>query len=314
MKCLNETTPTEFVLYGFPFPQEMQVPLLVFFFIMYFLTLSGNSLIIWVVVSDLQLHKPMYWFLCHLSIMDIAFSTVVVPRVIAGFIPGGRIIYFGECVSQVFSLQFLGCSESLLYTVMAYDRFLAICKPLHYPNIMNLRACSILSLCTVILGCLNSTLQTTFTFHLPFGQRNHLDYIFCDIPALLKLSCADTTVNEFVILVGIGSVAMSCFLLILTSYMYIISAILRISTREGRRRAFSTCTSHVTVVVIFYVPVLFHYLRPTSQDSIDSAVSMFYTTITPFLNPVIYTLRNKEMKANLKKRWDVNQNKQHVIV
>ncbi|XP_066486634.1 olfactory receptor 10G6-like [Tiliqua scincoides] len=303
MECPNETAPMEFVLSGFPFPQEMQVPLLVFFLIMYFLTLSGNSLIIWVVVSDLQLHKPMYWFLCHLSIMDIAFSTVVVPRVIAGFIPGGKVICFAECICQIFFLHFLGCAESLLYTVMAYDRFLAICKPLHYTNIMNGRVCLILSLGTIIGGCLNSTLETTLTFYLPYGRRNHIDYVFCDIPALLKLACADTTLNEIVILVDVGLVAMTCFLLILISYLYIISAILRISTSEGRHRAFSTCTAHITVVVIYYIPVVFHYLRPSSQDSIDGLVSMFYTTITPFLNPVIYTLRNKEMKATLGKLW-----------
>ncbi|XP_028560605.2 olfactory receptor 10G6-like [Podarcis muralis] len=303
MECANETAPTEFVLSGFQYPPEMKVPLFLFFLLMFLLTLSGNSLILWVVASDLQLHKPMYWFLCHLSILDMAFSSVIVPKVIAGFIPGGKVISFTSCISQLFFFNFLGCAESLLYTLMAYDRFLAICKPLHYSNIMNWKACLGLSVGTVIGGCLNSIIQTTLTFRLPYGQRNDVDYILCDIPAMLKLACADTEFNQMMVLIDIGSVAMTCFLLILTSYVYIISAILRISSREGRRRAFSTCTAHLTVVGIYYLPVVYHYLRPASQDSMDPVVCVFYTTITPFLNPLIYTLRNKEMKTAVVKRW-----------
>ncbi|XP_060110694.1 olfactory receptor 10G6-like [Heteronotia binoei] len=301
MECPNQTQPAVFIISGFSFPKELDVLLLLFFLLMYILTLCGNSLIVWVVASDVQLHKPMYWFLCHLSIMDMAFSSIVVPRLIAGFFPGGNIISFGECICQVFFLNFLGCTESLLYTVMAYDRFIAICKPLHYSHIMHWRVCLTLCLGTMIGGCLNSVLETTLTFQLPFGWNNKIDYVFCDIPALLKLACADTTFNEMVAVVDIGLVAMTCFILILTSYVYIVSAILRISSSEGRRRAFSTCSAHITVVIIYYVPVVFHYLRPASQDYMDGVVSMFYTTVTPFLNPVIYTFRNKEMKAALSK-------------
>ncbi|XP_015265156.1 PREDICTED: olfactory receptor 10G6-like [Gekko japonicus] len=306
MECPNQTAPDVFVLSGFPFPKELKVPLLLFFVSMYILTLSGNSLIVWVVASHSQLHKPMYWFLCHLSTLDMAFSSVVVPKVIAGFIPGGKIISFGECMCQVFFLQFLGCTESLLYIVMAYDRFIAICKPLHYSRIMHWRVCLILCLGIMVAGCLNSTLQTTVTLRLPYGWSNQIDYVFCDNPALLKLACTDKTLNEMVILVDVGLVAMTCFFLILTSYVYIVLAILRINDTEGRRRAFSTCTAHITLVIIFYVPVVFHYMRPGSQDYMDTVVSMFYTTITPFLNPAIYTLRNKEMKAVLLKLWRGN--------
>ncbi|XP_015265155.1 PREDICTED: olfactory receptor 10G6-like [Gekko japonicus] len=303
MECSNQTMPTEFILAGLQYPKEVKVPLFLFFLTMYSLTLSGNSLILWVVASNVQLHKPMYWFLCHLSILDIAFSSVVVPRVIAGFIPGGKVISLGECMSQLFLFHFLGCAESLLYTLMAYDRFLAICKPLRYSNLMNWKTCLILSLGTVIGGCLNSMAETVLTFRLPFGQENLVDYIFCDIPAVLKLACADTRLNEMVILIDIGLVAMTCFLLILTSYVYIIAAILRIKSNEGRRRAFSTCSAHIIVVGIYYIPVVFHYLRPTSQDSMDGVICMLYTTVTPFLNPVIYTLRNKDIKLALMKQW-----------
>ncbi|KAL8176350.1 UNVERIFIED_CONTAM: hypothetical protein K2H54_032483 [Gekko kuhli] len=295
--------PTEFILAGMQYPKEVKIPLFLFFLSMYSLTLSGNSLILWVVVSNVQLHKPMYWFLCHLSILDMSFSSVVIPRVIAGFISGGKVISVGECISQLFLFHFLGCAECLLYTLMAYDRFLAICKPLHYSNFMNWRTCLILSLGTVIAGCLNSMAETVLTFRLPFGQENLVDYMFCDIPAVLKLACADTRLNEMVILVDIGVVAMTCFLLILTSYVYIVAAILRIKSTEGRRRAFSTCSAHVIVVGIYYIPVGLHYLRPTSQDSMDSVICMLYTTVTPFLNPVIYTLRNKDIKLALMKQW-----------
>ncbi|XP_007439435.1 olfactory receptor 10G6-like [Python bivittatus] len=306
MECPNQTAPSIFILLGFPYPQELKIPLLFFFSIMFILTLSGNSLIILVVISDLQLHKPMYWFLCHLSILDMAFSAVVVPKVIAGFIPGGKVISFVGCVTQLFFFHFLGCAESLLYTLMAYDRFLAICKPLHYGNIMNWKACLSLSLGTIIGGCLQSTFQTFLTFHLPYGQKNNIDYVFCDIPAMLKLACVDTKFNELVSFIDVGLVAMTCFLLILASYVYIIIAILRISSSEGQRRAFSTCTAHITVVVIYYLPVVYHYMRPSSQDSMDGVVSVFYTTVTPLLNPVIYTLRNKEMKNALVKLWSRN--------
>ncbi|XP_060110700.1 olfactory receptor 10G6-like [Heteronotia binoei] len=303
MECPNQTAPTVFIISGFSFPNELKVPLLLFFLIMYILALCGNSLSLWVVASDVQLHKPMYWFLCHLSILDMAFSSTVIPRVIAGFFPGGNIITFEECLCQVFFLQFLGCAESLLYTVMAYDRFIAICKPLHYSHIMHWRVCLTLCLGSMIGGCLNSVLETTLTFQLPYGRSNQVDYVFCDVPALLKLACADTTLNEMVIFVDVGLVAVACFMLILASYFYIVSAILKINSSEGRRRAFSTCSAHITLVMVFYVPAIFHYMRPGSQDYMDSVVSMFYTTITPFLNPVIYTIRNTEMKAALLKLW-----------
>ncbi|KAG8140849.1 hypothetical protein E2320_003496, partial [Naja naja] len=277
MECPNQTAPNKFILSGLPYPEELKLPLLLFFSIVFILTLFGNALIIGVVISNLQLHKPM-----------------------------GKVISFKGCATQVFFFHFLGCSESLLYTLMAYNRFLAICKPLHYGNIMSWRTCLILSLGTIIGGTLQSTLQTFLTFHLPYGQKSYIDYVFCDIPAMLKLTCIDTKLNESVMFIDVGLVAMTCFLLILASYVYIVMAILRISRSEGRHRAFSTCTAHLTVVVIYYLPVVYHYLRPASHDSMDGVVSVFYTTVTPLLNPVIYTFRNKEMKNALLKVWDRN--------
>ncbi|KAM3821263.1 olfactory receptor 10G6-like [Vipera latastei] len=306
MECPNQTAPNTFILSGFPYPEELKVPLLLFFSIMFILTLSGNSLIIGLVISDLQLHKPMYWFLCHLSFLDMAFSAVVVPKVMAGFTHGGKVITFEGCVSQLFFFHFIGCAECFLYTVMAYDRFLAICKPLHYTNIMSWKVCLFLSLGTIIGGSLNSALLTSLTFHLPYGENNYVDYVFCDIPAMLKLPCVDIQFNELMSIIDVSFITMTCFLLILASYAYIITAILKISSSEGRQRAFSTCTAHLTVVFIYYLPLFYHYMRLGSQDSMDSMVSVFYTTITPLLNPVIYTFRNKDIKTALLKLWVEN--------
>ncbi|XP_074838289.1 olfactory receptor 10G6-like [Carettochelys insculpta] len=301
MECGNRSQLSHFILVGLPYPPALRVPLFFFFLLIYLLTLCGNLLILLAVVLDRRLQKPMYWFLCHLSFIDMAVSSVVVPKVVATFLPGGGDVSFQGCAAQLFFFHFLGCTECFLYTVMAYDRFLAICKPLRYGVIMNRTACLCLAAGTWLGGSIHSTIQTFLTFHLTYGRGTRVGYIFCDIPAMLKLACGDTAFNEQVTFVDIGFLAITCFLLILTSYVYIISAILRIRSAEGRRRAFSTCAAHVTVVVTYYVPLVFIYLRPGSQHPLDSVVAVFYTTVTPFLNPLIYTLRNQEMKSALTK-------------
>ncbi|XP_042329805.1 olfactory receptor 10G6-like [Sceloporus undulatus] len=306
MECKNQTGLYYFIIVGFPYPPNLRNLLFLLFLLIYLLTFIGNLLILLAVAFDTQLHKPMYWFLCHLSFLDMTVSSVIVPKVVAGFVEGGGVISFSGCVTQLFFFHFLGCTECFLYTVMAYDRFLAICKPLHYTTIMNHKACVCLAFGTWFGGSLHSMIQTTLTFHLPYGQGNQVHYIFCDIPAVLKLACADTTLNEMVTFVDIGFLAMTCFFLILMSYMYIISAILKINSSDGRRRAFSTCAAHITVVVTYYVPLVFIYLRPGSQDPLDGLVAVFYTTVTPLLNPIIYTLRNKEMKCAIRKLWNRN--------
>ncbi|KAM9120753.1 olfactory receptor 10G6-like [Pangshura tecta] len=299
MECGNQSQLTHFILVGLPYPPALQVPLFLFFLLIYLLTLGGNLLILLAVACERRLHKPMYWFLCHLSFLDMTVSSVVVPKVVAGFIPGGGAISFHGCVAQLFFFHFLGCTECFLYTVMAYDRFLAICKPLHYNVIMDRRACLCLAVGTWLGGSLHSLIETALTFHLPYGRDTQVGYIFCDIPAVLKLACGDTALNELVTFFDVGFVAMTCFLLILMSYVYIVSSILRIHSAEGRHRAFSTCVAHITVVATYYVPLVFIYLRPGSHHPVDRVVCVFYTTVTPLLNPLIFTLRNKEMKEAL---------------
>lgn len=303
-ECENVTSFENFELLGFRYPPNLKILLLFFFFLMYLLSISGNGLILLVVALEAPLHKPMYWFLCHLSVVDMVLSSVIVPKLIAWLIEGNGTVSFAGCVSQLAFFHCLGCTECLLYTIMAFDRFLAICKPLRYGTIMSHRICLCLSFGAWFGGSLHSVVETTITFRLPYGRGTLVNYIFCDIPAVLKLACADTSINEMLILVDVEMVAITCFILILTSYVYIIATILKIPTAKGRHRAFSTCTSHIILVVIYYVPVVYSYLRPPSQDSLDGVVAVFYTAVTPCLNPLVYTLRNKAMKIGLQRLWN----------
>ncbi|XP_032021792.1 LOW QUALITY PROTEIN: olfactory receptor 10G6 [Hylobates moloch] len=301
----NQTSVSHFILVGLHHPPQLGAPLFLAplflaFLVVYLLTVSGNGLIILTVLLDIRLHCSVYWFLCHLS-LDMTISCAIVPKMLAGFLLDSRIISFGGCVIQLFSFNFLGCTECFLYTLMAYDHFPAICKPLHYATIMTRRVCNSLVLGTWLGGTIHSLFQTSFVFRLPFCGPSRVDYFFCDIPAMLRLACADTAINKLVTFADIGFLALTCFVLILTSYGYIVAAILQIQSADGRRNAFSTCAAHLAVVIVYYVPRTFIYLRPGSQEPLDGVVAVFYTVITPLLNPIIYTLHNKEMKAALQR-------------
>uniref|UniRef100_A0A5G2QSX5 G-protein coupled receptors family 1 profile domain-containing protein n=1 Tax=Sus scrofa TaxID=9823 RepID=A0A5G2QSX5_PIG len=268
---------SNFILLGLSHPPSLRTLLFLVFFTIYILTQLGNLLILLTVRADPKLHaRPMYMLLGVLSFLDMWLSSVIVPRLILNFTPASKAIPFGGCVAQLYFFHFLGSTQCFLYTLMAYDRYLAICQPLRYPMLMNGRLCTFL-----VAGA-------TLTFRLPYCGPNQVDYFICDIPAVLRLACADTTVNELVTFVDIGVVAASCFLLILLSYANIVHAILRIRTADGRRRAFSTCGSHLTVVQ-----------STMSPSPLDGAVAVFYTVVTPLLNPLIYTLRNQEVKSAL---------------
>ncbi|XP_062993505.1 olfactory receptor 10S1-like [Elgaria multicarinata webbii] len=302
----NQTEVNAFLLSGLP--NTAQLPLLFFliFLVIYLLTVLGNLLILFTILFEPQLHGlPMYFFLCNLSFLDTCLSSVTVPKILAGFIVSSyRTISFGGCVIQLYAFHFLASTECFLYTVMAYDRYLAICRPLNYATLMNRRISSGLAASTWFTGSFHAAIHTSLTFRLSYCGPNQVDYFFCDIPPVLKLACADTSVNHTVILSNIGVVAVGCFVLICISYAYIASAILKIQTREGRHRAISTCSAHLTVVLLYYVPPVFIYMRPSSSDSTHGTLAVFYTIITPMLNPFIYTLRNKEVKRALRKLFD----------
>ncbi|XP_059012127.1 olfactory receptor 10G9 [Mustela lutreola] len=296
----NVSLVKTFFLMGLPHAPAMDIPLLGIFLVIYVLTVVGNLLILLVIKVDSHLHTPMYYFLTNLSFIDMWFSTVTVPKMLMTLVsPGGRAISFPSCVAQLYSFHFLGSTECFLYTVMSYDRYLAISHPLRYTSMMRGRTCVLLATSTWLSGSLHSAVQTTLTFHLPYCGPSQIQHYFCDAPPILKLACADTSVNEMVIFVNIGVVALGCFLLIVLSYVSIVWSILKIRTSEGRHRAFQTCASHCTVVLCFFVPCVFIYLRPGSRDAVDGVVAVFYTVLTPLLNPVVYTLRNKEVKKAL---------------
>uniref|UniRef100_A0A8D0TKE7 G-protein coupled receptors family 1 profile domain-containing protein n=1 Tax=Sus scrofa TaxID=9823 RepID=A0A8D0TKE7_PIG len=280
-----DTVVTDFILLGLSHPPSLRTLLFLVFFTIYILTQLGNLLILLTVRADPKLHaRPMYMLLGVLSFLDMWLSSVIVPRLILNFTHASKAIPFGGCVAQLYFFHFLGSTQCFLYTLMAYDRYLAICQPLRYPMLMNGRLCTFLVAGAWVAGSIHGSIQATLAFRLPYCGPNQVDYFICDIPAVLRLACADTTVNELVTFVDIGVVAASCFLLILLSYANIVHAILRIRTADGR---------------LYYVPCIFIYLRAGSKSPLDGAVAVFYTVVTPLLNPLIYTLRNQEVKSAL---------------
>ena len=298
----NMSLVTTFVLTGLPHAPELDTFLFGIFLVIYVLTVVGNFLILLVIIVNPHLHTPMYYFLTNLSFIDMWYSTVTVPKMLMTLVsPEGSPVSFPGCVAQLYSFHFLGSTECFLYTVMSYDRFLAISYPLRYASMMSGRTCAILAITTWLSGSVHSAVQTTPTFRLPFCGPNQIQHYICDAPSVLKLACADTSTVEMVIFVNIGVVALGCFFLIVLSYVSIVHSILKIRTSEGRWRAFQTCASHCTVVLCFYVPLVFIYLRPGSKEVVDRIVAVFYTVMTPLLNPVVYTLRNKDVKKALLK-------------
>lgn len=297
----NHTWVTEFILLGIPNSAGLETMLFVLFFVFYLFTLLGNLLIFLTVLASPQLHTPMYFFLGNLSVFDIFFPSVSSPKMMLYLLGQSRTISYQGCASQLFFYHCLGCTECFLYTVMAYDRFAAICHPLRYTVIMSPRVCVALTVSTWLGGCLHGSVLTFLVFTLPYCGPNEVDNFFCDIPVVLPLACADTTLAQTVSFTQVDVVTLLCFFLILTSYVRIIFSILRISSAEGRRRAFSTCSAHLISILFFYGPVMLIYLSPTSSPWLDSVIQVLNNIVTPSLNPLIYTLRNKEVKLALRK-------------
>ncbi|XP_028384702.2 olfactory receptor 10S1 [Phyllostomus discolor] len=298
----NQTVVSHFFLEGLMYTTEHPSFFFLLFLLIYTITLTGNLLILITVASDPHLSSPMYHFLGHLSFLDASLSTVTVPKVMAGLLSlDGKVISLQSCAVQLYCFHFLASTECFLYTVMAYDRYLAICQPLHYPVAMDRRKCAGLAGVTWALGAVHSAIHTSLTFRLLYCGPNHVAYFFCDIPPVLKLACADTAINELAMLASIGIVAVACLIIIIFSYGFIAVAVLQIRSPEGRQRAFSTCTSHLTVVCLYYIPPVCIYLQPHSSGAGAGAPAVFYTIVTPALNPFIYTLRNKAMKQALRR-------------
>ncbi|XP_074825513.1 olfactory receptor 10D3-like [Natator depressus] len=300
MGLVNHTVVTHFILLGIPNADGLQTILFITFLAFYLCTLLGNLTIFSAILADPRLHTPMYFFLCNLSLLDIGISSNSIPKYLTILWGQSRVISLGGCMSQVFFGHFLGSTECLLYTVMAYDRYVAICHPLRYLLIMNRRVCALLAAGTWITSSFHATILTSLTFTLPYCGSNVVDYFFCDIFPVIKLACADTYIIETVTLTNIGLVPMTCFLLILASYIRIIYSVLNMNSAEGWRKAASTCASHLVVVTLFFSPCALIYTQPQQSKVLMTAVQIFDNVVTPMLNPAIYTLRNKEVKAALK--------------
>ncbi|XP_043338722.1 olfactory receptor 4B1-like [Cervus canadensis] len=293
---------TELIIAGLFQDPEVQRACFVVFLPVYLATVVGNGLIVLTVRVSKSLRAPMCFFLSHLSLVEISYSSTIVPKFITDLLSKIKTISLEGCVAQIFFFHLFGVAEIFLLTVMAYDRYVAICKPLHYTAVMSRPVCHRLLAASWLGGFSHSMVQIMITLQLPFCGPNVIDHYFCDLHPLFKLACTDTSVEGVVVLANSGLFSIFSFLLLVSSYIVILVS-LRNHSAEGRRKALSTCASHLTVVILFFGPAIFLYMRPASTFTEDKLVAVFYTVVTPMLNPIIYTLRNAEMKVALKSLW-----------
>ncbi|XP_006877632.1 PREDICTED: olfactory receptor 4C11-like [Chrysochloris asiatica] len=297
-------TVTEFILLGLTQDPVKQKMVFIIFFIFYTGTLVGNLLIIVTIKFSQTLGSPMYFFLFYLSIADTCFSTSTAPRLIVGSVSAKTVISYNECMTQIFALHLFGSMGIFVLILMAVDRYVAICKPLQYPTIMRRQVCIILIIVAWIGSFIHSTAQILLALKLKFCGPNLIDHYCCDLQPLLKLACMDTYVINLLLVFNSGAICSISFLLLMISYFVILHS-LRNHSAEGRKKALSTCTSHIIVVILFFGPCIFIYTRPPTTFPMDKMVTVFYTIGTPFLNPLIYTLRNAEVKNAMRKLWSV---------
>ncbi|XP_066487526.1 olfactory receptor 4S2-like [Tiliqua scincoides] len=298
----NRKNVSKFILLGLTQNEDIERFCFGLFLVFYTTILLGNLLIIITIKSSPRLNSPMYFFLSYLSFVDICYSSVTAPKLITDFLAKKKVISFVGCIAQLFGVHFFGCTEIFLLTVMAYDRYMAICRPLHYTTIMSKSVCSWMVVASWVGGFVHSIVQTLLTTSLPFCGPNVIDHYFCDVHPLLKLACTDTYIIGLIVIANSGMISLSCFLVLSVSYIIILVS-LRSHSSEGRLKALSTCASHITVVILFFGPCIFIYMRPSTTFSEDKSVAIFYTIITPMLNPLIYTLRNEEVKNAMRKLW-----------
>ncbi|XP_010620757.1 olfactory receptor 4A47 [Fukomys damarensis] len=299
---------TEFVLLGLTQSLQGQKILFAVFLMIYLVTVAGNLLIVVTVVLSPALDSLMYFFLGYLSFMDVVYSSTVTLHMMKDLLHEKKTISFKACMTQLFSEHFFGGAEILLVVVMAYDCYVAICKPLHYLTIMNQCVCVQLLVLAWVGGFVHAVLHILFVYNLPFCGPNVIDHFICDMYPLLKLACMDTYFIVLTVVTNDGTICMAIFSLLLISYGLILHTLKNVS-QEGRRKSLSTCGSHITVVVLFFVPCIFIYVRPPSNLPIDKSLTVFNTVMTPMLNPLIYTLRNTEMKNAMRRLWTRKQHK-----
>ncbi|XP_030077314.1 olfactory receptor 1019-like [Microcaecilia unicolor] len=299
----NHSSVTEFILLGLTDDPELQILLFTLFLLVYIITILGNIGMLMVITKDPRLQTAMYFFLRHLSFVDLFYSTVIVPQTLINFLSERKVISFLGCAAQMFFFVLMGGTEALLLAVMSYDRYVAICNPLLYTTVMTNNICIRLVTSAYFGGFINALVQTASTFSLSFCKSNKITHFFCDIPPLVKLSCSDTSLNEILLFLFGGSIQIGTLMVILISYAYILCSILRMRSAAGRHKAFNTCASHFLCVTLFYGTVIFMYMRPSSNYTMDQdrVASVFYTVIIPMLNPLIYSLRNKDVKKALRK-------------
>ncbi|XP_070286185.1 olfactory receptor 2K2 [Myotis yumanensis] len=301
----NLTTWSFFFLEGFSKYPKLEIVLFVFSLVMYLVTLLGNSTLILITILDSRLQTPMYFFLGNLSFMDICYTSASIPTLLVNLLSSRKTIVFSGCAVQMYLSLAMGSTECVLLAVMAYDRYVAICSPLRYPILMNRQVCVQLATVSWVTGCLTALLETSFALRMPLCG-NLIDHFTCEILAVLKLACTSSLLMDMTLLAVSVLLLPIPMLLICISYVFILSTILRISSAEGRNKAFSTCGAHLTVVVLYYGAALSMYLKPSSSGSqqIDKIISLLYGVLTPMLNPIIYSLRNKEVKDAMKKLQD----------
>ena len=296
----NDSSVSEFVFLGLSTSRPVQHFLLAFSTVFYVTIVLGNLLVVFTVTFDPHLHSPMYFLLANLSFIDLCFSTLTVPKMISDLYFGHKTISFQGCVTQIFVLHTLGGSEMVLLTAMAFDRYVAICKPLHYLAIMKPRVCLLLLCGAWAIGLIHSVVQLAFVIHLPFCGPNEIDSFYCDLPWFIKLACIDTYRMEFMVTANSGFISMGTFFLLTISYVFILVTVWKRSS-GGLHKALSTLSAHITVVVLFFGPCIFVYMWPFPTVTVDKFLAILDFLVTPILNPAIYTLRNKDMKMAMRR-------------